>query len=54
MLDITFIIRIMSKMFLIESVVCNGDIVKIILKKANIFKHYNYYVEFQQEENKII
>ncbi len=36
---------------LIESVVCNGDIVKIILKKANIFKHYDYYVEFQQEEN---
>lgn len=31
---------------LINNIVCNGDIVRLIIKKYNVFKHYNYFVEY--------
>lgn len=31
---------------LINNIVCNGDIVRLIIKKDNVFKHYNYFVEY--------
>lgn len=35
-----------GKKVLIKTVVCNGDIVRIICHKPNLFKHYKYYIEF--------
>ena len=34
---------------LINSVICNGEIVRLIIKKDNIFKNYQYVVEFEQD-----
>ena len=31
---------------LINNIVCNGDIVRLIIKKDNVSKHYNYFVEY--------
>ena len=34
---------------LINSVICNGEIVRLIIKKDNIFKNHQYVVEFEQD-----
>ncbi len=34
---------------LVNSFVCNGDLVRIIQRKQNIFKNYEYYIEFEQD-----
>ena len=33
----------------IKSIICNGNMVRLVERKANIFKQYHYYIEYEKD-----